>query len=108
MARLSRVVVHSYPHHVTKRGVRSMDVFHSEVDRWEYLGMLGEEIARWYGVAILVWCLMTNHVHWQRIERSWDLSAIGRGLLPSAEDDPLRELRQATGTGLPAGDGAPL
>jgi putative transposase len=28
------------------------------------------------------------------------------GLLRSAEDDPLRELRQATRTGRPAGDGA--
>ncbi len=62
MARLSRIVVPGYPHHVTQRGVRSMDVFHSESDRREYLSMLGEEIA-WHGVAILAWCLMTNHVH---------------------------------------------
>jgi putative transposase len=54
MARLSRIVVPGYPHHVTQRGVRSMDVFHWELDRREYLGMRGEEIAR-YGVAILVW-----------------------------------------------------
>jgi len=39
-----------------------MDVFHSEGDRREYLGMLGEEIAR-HCVSILAWCLMTNHVH---------------------------------------------
>jgi putative transposase len=62
MARLSGIVVPGYPHHVTQRAVRSVDVFHSEVDRREYLGMLGEGIAR-CGVAILVWCLMTNHVH---------------------------------------------
>jgi putative transposase len=45
MARLSRLVVPGYPHRVTHRGVRSVDVFHSELDRREYLGMLGEEIA---------------------------------------------------------------
>jgi hypothetical protein len=28
----------SYPHHVTQRGVRSMDVFHSEVDRRVLIG----------------------------------------------------------------------
>jgi len=33
MVRLSRIVVPGYPHHVTQRGVRSMDVFHSEGDR---------------------------------------------------------------------------
>ena len=62
MARLSRILVPGYSHHVTQRGVRSMDVFHSEVDSREYLEMLGAEIAR-HGASILVWCLMTNHVH---------------------------------------------
>lgn len=46
MARLTRRVVPGYPHHVTQRGVRSMNVFHEESDRREYLGMLGEEIPR--------------------------------------------------------------
>jgi putative transposase len=62
MARLSRIVIPGYPHHVTQRGVRSMDVFHSDGERREYLMMLGEETAR-HEVSILVWCLMTNHVH---------------------------------------------
>ncbi|MFH1118052.1 MAG: transposase [Pseudomonadota bacterium] len=39
-----------------------MNVFHEESDRREYLGLPGEEIA-WHGVSVLVWCLMTNHVH---------------------------------------------
>ncbi|MFH1116677.1 MAG: hypothetical protein V1792_22405 [Pseudomonadota bacterium] len=30
IARLSRIVVPGYPHHVTQRGVRSMNVFHEE------------------------------------------------------------------------------
>ncbi|MEW6139773.1 MAG: hypothetical protein AB1733_16220 [Thermodesulfobacteriota bacterium] len=62
MARLSRIVVPAHPHHVTQRGVRSMNVFHEESDRREYLGMVGEEIAR-YGVSVPVWSLITNHVH---------------------------------------------
>jgi len=35
MARLSRIVVPRYPHHVTQRGVRSMNVFREESDRRE-------------------------------------------------------------------------
>jgi len=38
MARISRIVVPGYPHQVTQRGVRSMDVFDSDEDRWAYLG----------------------------------------------------------------------
>jgi putative transposase len=198
MARLSRIVVPGYPHHVTQRGVRSMDVFHSEVDRREYLGMLGEEIAPWCGhsrvvshdqscplcchtaprdLASLAGAFGAAHRRYTRVknfaagvrgylfqgrfascvfdenhlmaaaryvelnpvraglvtlpwEYPWssarfhmgiaecdalvtDGTLLGlvsdwEGLLRSAEDDPLRELRQATRTGRPAGDGAPL
>jgi putative transposase len=93
MARLSRFVVPGYPHHVTQRAVRSMDLFHSEADPREYLGMLGEEIAR-YGVAILVWCPVTDHVHFVAVPHPET----------SLEDDLLRKLPQATRTGRPAGD----
>jgi putative transposase len=190
-------VFSGYPHLVTQRGIRSMDVSHSELDRREYLGMLGEEIAC-RGVAILVWCLMTNHVHFVAVPRRetslagvfaaahrrytrmknftagvrgylfqgrfgscvldqshlmhaaryvelnpvpaglvtlpweypWSIARFHMGIaeydalvtdrtplelvsdwegfLRSAEDDPLRNLRQATRMGRPAGDGAPL
>lgn len=62
MARISRLVVPAYPHHVTQRGVRSMVVFDSDDDRRTYLAFVSEESQR-YGVIILAWCLMTNHVH---------------------------------------------
>lgn len=62
MARISRIVVPGYPHHVTQRGVRSMDLFDSDEDRWAYLSFLSEEANR-FGLDILAWCLMTNHVH---------------------------------------------
>lgn len=62
MARISRIVVPGYPHHVTQRGVRSMDVFDSDEDRYVYLGFLSEEAKR-FGLDIHAWCLMTNHVH---------------------------------------------
>ncbi len=62
MARLPRIVVPGYPHHVTQRGVRSLDVFHCDGDRHAYLSFLSEEAVR-FGTDILAWCLMTNHVH---------------------------------------------
>ena len=76
MARISRIVVPGYPHHVTQRGVRSMDVFDSDEDRWAYLGFLSEESNR-FGLDILAWCLMTNHVHFVAVPHTE--SALARG-----------------------------
>jgi len=78
MARISRIVVPGYPHHVTQRGVRSMDVFHSDEDRRAYLAFLSEEAAR-YNVEILSWCLMTNHVHFIAVPNSETALARGFG-----------------------------
>lgn len=54
MARISRIVVPGYPHHVTQRGVRSMDVFDSDEDRYAYIGFLSDEAKR-FGLDILAW-----------------------------------------------------
>lgn len=62
MTRISRIVAIGYPHHVTQRGVRSMDIFHSDYDRRSYLQALKEETDR-FELEILSWCLMSNHVH---------------------------------------------
>jgi len=59
---MSRLIVPAYPHHVTQRGVRSMDIFPDDDARWAYLQFLSEEAKR-FGVQFLSWCLMTNHVH---------------------------------------------
>lgn len=68
MARISRIVVSGYPHHVTQRGVRSMDVFHSDADRRFYIRTIKEETER-FDVEVLAWCLMDNHVHFIAIPR---------------------------------------
>lgn len=62
MPRISRLIVPGHPHHVTQRGVRSMDIFPDDTARCSYLQFLSEESGR-AGVQILSWCLMTNHVH---------------------------------------------
>ncbi len=62
MPRIARVVVPGIPHHITQRGVRSMEVFFSDEDRLHYLHMLAEQ-ARLHHVRFLAYCLMPNHVH---------------------------------------------
>lgn len=62
MPRISRIVAVDYPHHVTQRGVRSMDIFCDDEDRHQYLQFIKEEAGR-NDIDVLAWCLMTNHVH---------------------------------------------
>lgn len=62
MSRVGRVVVPGFPHHVTQRGNRGMDVFESDADREVYLALLAKYAAR-HGVSVWAYCLMTNHIH---------------------------------------------
>lgn len=62
MARMKRIVVPGYPHHIVQRGVRSMDIFSKDDDRKEYLHLLKQQGVR-FGVRFISYCLMTNHVH---------------------------------------------
>ena len=66
MPRLPRPVVPGTPHHVTQRGTRSQDIFFLEEDRHTYLRYI-REASEAYGVRILCWCLMTNHVHFAAV-----------------------------------------
>ena len=62
MARIKRLVVPGLPHHVTQRGVRSMDVFDDDDERVLYLRHMRQQCDR-FGVTFLAWCLMSDHVH---------------------------------------------
>lgn len=62
MARLARVVLPGYPHHITQRGNRRQDVFFKESDYEHYLELLREWCA-YESIEIWAYCLMTNHVH---------------------------------------------
>lgn len=62
MPRVARIVVPGVVHHVTQRGNNRQDVFFVDDDRVMYLKILGEQCRR-HRVAILAYCLMTNHVH---------------------------------------------
>jgi putative transposase len=62
MARLARVVIPGFPHHITQRGNRRQPTFFRDEDYAAYL----ELMSHWCkerGVAIWAYCLMPNHVH---------------------------------------------
>jgi putative transposase len=80
MARLARVVVPGYPHHVTQRGNRRQRTFFMADDYRVYLELMAEWCGR-CGVAVWAYCLMPNHVH---------LVAV-----PDAEDGLRRALGEA-------------
>jgi REP element-mobilizing transposase RayT len=62
MARLARVILPGYPHHITQRGNRRQDVFFEEGDYEHYLELLTQWCTH-ESIEIWAYCLMTNHVH---------------------------------------------
>lgn len=81
MARLPRLTVPGYPHHVVQRGNNRQPIFLSDADRQRMLELI-EEQARQLEVAVHAYVLMDNHVHLL--------------LTPGAEDS-LSRLMQAVG-----------
>lgn len=80
MARISRVVLPGYPHHVTQRGVRSMEIFTDDDDRREYLRLLRQQGDR-FGLCFISYCLMSNHIHFVVVPEKEDslARAVGEG-----------------------------
>ena len=62
MARLARVVVPGYPHHVIQRGNRRQQTFFEDADYQAYIELMAEWCEE-CGVEIWAYCLMPNHVH---------------------------------------------
>jgi putative transposase len=62
MARLPRLTVPGYPHHIIQRGNNRQAIFDGSADYEALLAMLDEN-AREFGVAIHAYVLMSNHFH---------------------------------------------
>jgi putative transposase len=62
MPRLARIVLPGVPHHVTQRGNNRQDVFFVDDDRRVYLDLLRGQSER-FGLKVVGYCLMANHVH---------------------------------------------
>ena len=71
MARMPRVVVPHYPHHVTQRGNRRQTTFFLEKDYQAYLDLLVENKTK-VGVDVWAYCLMPNHVHMVLVQEQPD------------------------------------
>jgi len=69
MARLARVVVVDVAHHITQRGNARQVILEQDADRLTYLQLLHEYSAL-YGLGLLGYCLMSNHVHLIAVPRS--------------------------------------
>ena len=79
MPRLARAIAVGCAHHITQRGNNRQDVFFVDDDRRVYLELLREQ-AHKYGLEILAYCLMSNHVHLVAIPHEEEAlaQAIGR------------------------------
>ncbi len=62
MARMARVVLPGYPHHVTQRGNRRQAVFFCNEDYRTYTAMVAKA-CRKARTEVWAYCLMPNHVH---------------------------------------------
>src|ERR1043166_6801488 len=62
MPRQARIIIPDAPHHVIQRGNRRQDVFFDDEDYRLYLSLLRQACME-TGIAVLAYCLMTNHVH---------------------------------------------
>jgi putative transposase len=78
MPRIARIVVPGLPHHVIQRGNNRQDVFFTDNDRTLYLDLLKKQSQR-FGLSIIAWCLMTNHVHLIAVPRQADSLALAVG-----------------------------
>jgi putative transposase len=78
MPRLARAIAVGCAHHITQRGNNRQDVFFVDQDRQMYLQILAEQAGQ-YGLEVLGYCLMTNHVHLVAIPHEEDSLAKGIG-----------------------------
>ena len=62
MPRVARIVIPDVPHHITQRGNNRQDVFFVDDDRRVYPELLAAQAER-FGLKLLGYCLMDNHVH---------------------------------------------
>ena len=62
MPRRPRIVIPGFPHHITQRGNYKQIVFR-EVEDFERYCYWVNKYAALYGLEILAYCLMSNHIH---------------------------------------------
>jgi putative transposase len=77
MTRFARVVASGVPHHITQRGNARQFILDCEADRKVYMELLWQCLEM-HQLALLGYCLMSNHVHLLIVPTKAD--ALGRAL----------------------------
>jgi putative transposase len=79
MPRLARAIAVGCAHHITQCGNNHQDVFFADEDRQVYLQLLKEQADK-YGLEVVGYCLMSNHVHLVAIPHEQEslAQAVGR------------------------------
>jgi hypothetical protein len=111
MARLARVILSGYPHHITQRGNRRQDVFFKESDDLYYIGLL-KECCHQQSVEVWSYCLMTNYAHLSGIDENGlvevnkvqELFTDWKNYLLNAQGLPMEEIEAHNRTGRPLGN----
>ena len=75
--RFARVVALDVAHHITQRGNARRFILETDTERGVYLDLLQQGIQR-HGVELILYCLMSNHVHLVAVPQSKD--ALARNL----------------------------
>jgi putative transposase len=78
MARLARIVIPGWVHHVTQRGNRRQTVFFADHDRLVYLALLARCLSS-HDISLIGYTLMDNHVHLAVIPARESSLAMGIG-----------------------------
>nr|MDP2192879.1 transposase [Rhodoferax sp.] len=94
MARLPRLTLPGYPHHVIQRGNNRQTIFASAADYQTLLDLLDENAEK-FGVAIHAYVLMSNHFHLLATPQTADglplmMQAVGRRYVRHFNDDQKR------------------
>lgn len=94
MARLPRLTVPGYPHHIIQRGNNRQAIFASTADYQMLLSLLDEN-ARKFGIAVHAYVLMGNHFHLLATPSTPDglpqaMQAIGRRYVRYFNDRQMR------------------
>jgi putative transposase len=77
MVRFARVIALNVAHHITQRGNARRFILENDQERRIYLDLLQQGIQR-HGIALIGYCLMSNHIHLVAVPRSKD--ALARSL----------------------------
>lgn len=82
MARQSRAISESGYYHIMLRGTGKRRLFEDDLDRRAFLRFASTATER-YGVTVIAWCLMDNHVHLILLDQTHGLSGAMASLCTS-------------------------